>query len=213
MNDPANLPFMEAIMRGQLPPELDPGDPSVQVGAGGWWMTEEVCRIEGVGRMTGVRADAVHLNRHLRLQRRGTPLPPLPQPQSNSPSPLLGQTHQQVNVNLLRRDEDYTPPAQPKVKVFTGTGYKLSGADDSTGAGSSGAAAPSGSGAAAPAAATPPVDAFGAVTWGGADPMLPTTSIQLRLADGSRLRAEFNLSHTVGDIRRWVVWELAGVEV
>lgn len=31
MNDPANLPFMEAIMRGQLPPELDPGDPSVQV--------------------------------------------------------------------------------------------------------------------------------------------------------------------------------------
>lgn len=31
MNDPANLPFMEAIMRGQLPPELDPGDPNVQV--------------------------------------------------------------------------------------------------------------------------------------------------------------------------------------
>lgn len=32
MNDPANLPFMEAIMRGQLPAELDPGDPNVQVG-------------------------------------------------------------------------------------------------------------------------------------------------------------------------------------
>lgn len=32
MNDPANLPFMEAIMRGQLPAELDPGDPGVQVG-------------------------------------------------------------------------------------------------------------------------------------------------------------------------------------
>lgn len=35
MNDPANLPFMEAIMRGQLPPELDPGDPNVQVGVDG----------------------------------------------------------------------------------------------------------------------------------------------------------------------------------
>ena len=34
MADPANRPFMEAIMRGQLPPELDPGDPRVQVG--GW---------------------------------------------------------------------------------------------------------------------------------------------------------------------------------
>ncbi|EFN54345.1 hypothetical protein CHLNCDRAFT_24942, partial [Chlorella variabilis] len=33
---------------------------------------------------------------------------------------------------------------------------------------------------------------------------LPTTSIQLRLADGSRLRAEFNLSHTVADIRRFI---------
>ena len=33
MNDPANLPFMQAIMRGQLPPELDPGDPNVQVGS------------------------------------------------------------------------------------------------------------------------------------------------------------------------------------
>ena len=44
----------------------------------------------------------------------------------------------------------------------------------------------------------------GPVTWAGADATLPTTSIQLRLADGSRLRAEFNLSHTVGDIRRWV---------
>jgi hypothetical protein len=32
MNDPANLPFMEAIMRGQMPAELDPGDPNIQVG-------------------------------------------------------------------------------------------------------------------------------------------------------------------------------------
>jgi UBX domain-containing protein 1 len=131
MNDPANLPFMEAIMRGQLPPELDPGDPSVQ-----------------------------------------------------------------VNVNLLRSEEEYKPPAQPKVKAFTGTGHRLGGGGD---AGGSGGASTSGAGA-APALA----DAYGAVTWEGADPTLPHTSIQLRLADGSRLRAEFNLTHTVGDIRRFI---------
>lgn len=32
----------------------------------------------------------------------------------------------------------------------------------------------------------------------------PTTSVQIRLADGSRLVATFNHTHTVGDIRRYV---------
>lgn len=81
-----------------------------------------------------------------------------------------------------------------QVKAFSGTGHKLGGNDE---AGGSGGASTSGAGA-APALA----DAYGAVTWAGADPTLPHTSIQLRLSDGSRLRAEFNLTHTVGDIRR-----------
>lgn len=98
----------------------------------------------------------------------------------------------QVNVNLLRKDEDYTPPAQPKVKAFTGTAHKLSG---DAGAGTSGG---DGAGGPPPSFAAMP----GAVTWEGADHSLPVTSIQLRLADGSRLRAEFNLHHTVADIRR-----------
>ncbi|KAL4426516.1 hypothetical protein ABPG77_008374 [Micractinium sp. CCAP 211/92] len=129
MNDPANLPFMEAIMRGQLPAELDPGDPNIQ-----------------------------------------------------------------VNVNLLRKDEDYTPPAQPKVKAFTGTAHKLSGDAGASTSGGDGAGGPPPSFAATP----------GAVTWEGADHSQPVTSIQLRLADGSRLRAEFNLHHTVADIRRFI---------
>lgn len=92
---------------------------------------------------------------------------------------------------LPRHSTIVLPPAQ--VKAFSGTGHKLGGSGE---AGGSGGASTSG---VAPAIA----DAYGAVTWEGADPMLPHTSIQLRLADGSRLRAEFNLSHTVGDIRRW----------
>lgn len=43
MRDPANLGFMEAIMRGQLPPELDPGDPNVQVGGGGVHFVAQKC--------------------------------------------------------------------------------------------------------------------------------------------------------------------------
>lgn len=37
------------------------------------------------------------------------------------------------------------------------------------------------------------------------DSSQPTTSIQIRLADGSRLSGRFNLSHTVNDIRTFVV--------
>jgi UBX domain-containing protein 1 len=33
----------------------------------------------------------------------------------------------------------------------------------------------------------------------------PWTTIQIRLADGSNVRAQFNLSHTLGDIRRYVI--------
>lgn len=51
-------------------------------------------------------------------------------------------------------------------------------------------AAPSPSGAAANTAAT------------GADPSQPTTHIQVRMSDGSKLKGTFNLSQTVGDIRK-----------
>ena len=53
-------------------------------------------------------------------------------------------------------------------------------------------AAPSPSGAAANTAAT------------GADPSQPTTHIQVRMSDGSKLKGTFNLRQTVGDIRKWV---------
>lgn len=36
-------------------------------------------------------------------------------------------------------------------------------------------------------------------------PDTPTTSIQIRLADGSRLVGTFNHNHTVGDIRRYII--------
>lgn len=36
------------------------------------------------------------------------------------------------------------------------------------------------------------------------DPSLPTTSIQIRLSDGSRLLGQFNHSHTIADVRRFI---------
>jgi UBX domain-containing protein 1 len=129
IDDPANLQFMNAISRGQCPPELDPGDPGVHIA-----------------------------------------------------------------VNLVRRGEDYTPPAQPQFTAFGGSGRKL----NATAADASGAGAPSTSAAAAGGVAS------GGVPWEGANPDKPKTSIQLRLADGSRQVAEFNLDHSVGHIRKFI---------
>lgn len=64
------------------------------------------------------------------------------------------------------------------------------GGSSSAGAGSSQAGASS---SAAPAG-----------EWEGVDESKPTTSIQLRLHDGSRMVARMNTHHTVQDIRRFI---------
>lgn len=33
----------------------------------------------------------------------------------------------------------------------------------------------------------------------------PTTTLQIRLVDGTRLIATFNHSHTIGDVRRYII--------
>ncbi|KAG2448631.1 hypothetical protein HYH02_006519 [Chlamydomonas schloesseri] len=96
-----------------------------------------------------------------------------------------------VTVNLLRKEEPYSEPERPK-QYFTGTGRTL-GASTSAGASTSTASA-----AAAAADAS-------AGEWKGVDESEPTTSLQLRLPDGSRMVARFNQGrHTVRDIRRFV---------
>lgn len=102
-----------------------------------------------------------------------------------------GDPNVHIRINMVRHMGDYEPPAQPKFKAFAGSGHKLT--SSSAGASTSGAAAPPPSAAAA-----------SGVPWEGADQSKPKTSIQLRLGDGSRVVAEFNLDHTVGDIRRFI---------
>lgn len=37
------------------------------------------------------------------------------------------------------------------------------------------------------------------------DASKPTTTLQIRLADGSIVKAQFNLSHTIADLRRYII--------
>ncbi len=76
--------------------------------------------------------------------------------------------------------------------AFAGSGRTLGGGS-SSGAGSSSAAAAAVSANAAPAG-----------EWEGVDESQPTTSVQLRLHDGSRMVARMNASHTVADVRRFI---------
>jgi UBX domain-containing protein 1 len=52
--------------------------------------------------------------------------------------------------------------------------------------------------------APPPAAAQPAGEWEGVDDAKPTTSLQLRLYDGSRLVARFNHGHTIADVRRFI---------
>ena len=97
-----------------------------------------------------------------------------------------------VAVELVNKmTEKYTE--QPKkFAAFKGQGQSLG----------STAAAPAASSAAASSATAPASSSTPPAT--GVDESAPTTSLQIRLGDGSRLVAKFNPSQTVGDVRDFV---------
>ncbi|XP_023313815.1 NSFL1 cofactor p47 [Trichogramma pretiosum] len=91
------------------------------------------------------------------------------------------------------RLEDYAPQ-KDKLKAFTGKGHML------------------GSPSPATVGMTLPVDPADqaanetmARTQLNLNTDLPVTSLQIRLADGSNVRAQFNLTHTIADVRNYIV--------
>ncbi|XP_052201302.1 plant UBX domain-containing protein 4 [Diospyros lotus] len=93
-----------------------------------------------------------------------------------------------VHVNLIRRDENFPEP-ETRNTAFQGVGRTLGGST--------------------PAAAEPVADALFNTTATPSeglvvDQNLPSTSIQLRLGDGTRMIAHFNYHHTVADIRGFI---------
>lgn len=90
-----------------------------------------------------------------------------------------------VNVNLIRKEEEFTEPVKPAAP-FQGERRTLAAPSDNN---TSSAAASSTT--AAPRTIT-------------VDDSLPSTSLQIRFADGSRLVARFNTSHTISDVRAFI---------
>uniref|UniRef100_A0A803L3S6 Uncharacterized protein n=1 Tax=Chenopodium quinoa TaxID=63459 RepID=A0A803L3S6_CHEQI len=94
-----------------------------------------------------------------------------------------------VHCNLVRRNENCPEPQKRKVP-FQGVGRTL-GTSHST---------PSDSSAAVTARSSAPAPVMGLVV----DDKLPSTSIQLRLADGTRMVSRFNYHHTIRDIHAFI---------
>lgn len=91
-----------------------------------------------------------------------------------------------VHVNLTRRDEDYPEPVKPRHRAFQGVGRTLGSTSSSNDE--------------LIQTATAPVPTMGLVV----DEAQPVTSIQLRLADGTRMVSRFNHHHTIRDVRAFI---------
>ncbi|XP_022789045.1 NSFL1 cofactor p47-like [Stylophora pistillata] len=101
----------------------------------------------------------------------------------------------EVHVNMEdHRHEEYIPPPKPKLQAFSGAGHKLGSPTPDVQFSHSTEQQASQS-----STSTPQPMATSLL-----DQSQPVTSIQIRLADGTRMVSKFNHSHTVGDIRRFI---------
>ncbi|KAJ3027226.1 UNVERIFIED_CONTAM: hypothetical protein HDU68_004229 [Siphonaria sp. JEL0065] len=125
---------------------------------------------------------------------------------------------QQVDVRVAHLHENWSEAGAKKLadsiaaagpqkpagtQAFTGAGRRLGGDSDSAPPAYSSSSFPgafpsssSSSASSAPVTTTAPSFTL--------DTSLPTTSLQIRLADGTRMVAKMNHSHTVGDVRRFI---------
>ncbi|KAI0357190.1 SEP-domain-containing protein [Trametes cingulata] len=122
---------------------------------------------------------------------------------------------QPVELRVVKRlSEDYVPsPKARQAKVFSGQGHRLGSpvpGELTPGASSSGSGSgmpggfPSGSASAGGSSLPAQRTADSISTRFEVDQTKPTTSVQIRLADGTRMVARMNLTHTVGDIRNFI---------
>ncbi|KAL6135206.1 hypothetical protein ACLB2K_067434 [Fragaria x ananassa] len=99
-----------------------------------------------------------------------------------------------VEVSLIKREEDYREPVKQRSQAaFQGVGRTLGGSTSESAASESTAAA-------GPPLTTAPLPSMGL----SIDQSLPSTSIQLRLADGTRMVSRFNNHHTIRDIHAFI---------
>ncbi|RUS30425.1 hypothetical protein BC938DRAFT_479397 [Jimgerdemannia flammicorona] len=118
---------------------------------------------------------------------------------------------QPVDVRVARRlDEDYVPPPKAPPKPFEGAGHRLGSpvpnivSSSTLGAYPNASSASASSSSAAPTAARPQARQF------AVNDSEPVTTLQIRLADGTRLVSKFNHTHTVADVRNFINASRAG---
>ncbi|KAF8594705.1 SEP-domain-containing protein [Ceratobasidium sp. AG-I] len=117
------------------------------------------------------------------------------------PSLLNVQVGQPVELRVARRThEEYQPPPPRPAAPFSGSGNRLGAPVPGT---SSEPSVP-GAYSSAGSSAGPRVEPDAIQTRFEVDNSQPTTSIQVRLADGTRLTCRMNHTHTVGDIRSFI---------
>jgi UBX domain-containing protein 1 len=110
-----------------------------------------------------------------------------------APLHLMGvRPDQPVDVQVVKHDENYKPP--PKVyKPFSGAGQRL------------GSPTPGGHNvSSAPAPLAPTSTPASTVPEIALDSAQPTLSLRIQLANGTRLPARFNTTHTVGDVYSFI---------
>ncbi|CAE7133973.1 unnamed protein product [Rhizoctonia solani] len=113
------------------------------------------------------------------------------------PSVLNVRVGQPVELRVAQRtQEEYRPPPPRPAAPFSGSGNRL-GAPTVP-------AEASGSGSTSMPGTFTSAEPESIRTRFEVDNSLPTTSIQVRLADGTRLTCRMNLTHTVGDIRNFI---------
>ncbi|BAF20052.1 plant UBX domain-containing protein 4 [Oryza sativa Japonica Group] len=100
----------------------------------------------------------------------------------------------QVNVNLVRKEEKCPEPVK-RAAPFHGAAKTLGTPSDNN------STPPEATSAAAAASSTETASKTVTIT---VDDSLPSTSLQIRFVDGSRMVAHFNTSHTIADVRAFI---------
>ncbi|KAI7964356.1 hypothetical protein MJO29_004783 [Puccinia striiformis f. sp. tritici] len=117
-----------------------------------------------------------------------------------APLDLLGvRLNQRVTMRVQKRlTENYIPPPKPPSKPFGGTGNRLGSPLPASMVRSPVEPAPQTVNNPSTQTTIQPSMLF------EVDNTLPTTGVQIRLSDGSRVVTRFNHTHTIGDIRRHI---------
>lgn len=115
------------------------------------------------------------------------------------PSELRKQGKSMVHVNVENHLEEEYVKRAPKFKAFTGSGHTLGSPAPTTSEEVTTTAA-----AGTSSASTNADNEAKAVTGLNTNESDATTMISVRLANGTRLSARFNLTHTVQDIRQYI---------